>query len=81
MMSDIILSGCASFAVWHFARAVYIASRHRYVMWSYSRASAGSRIYEVDDPRRFRIGAWSNVAGLTLAVAGLVVIALDVARH
>jgi hypothetical protein len=72
MMSDIVLTGLASFAVWHFARAVYVASRHRYV---------GSRVYEADDPRRFRIGAWGNATGLILAVVGLVVIALDIARR
>lgn len=68
---------CGAWGVWYFGRATYRAFKHRYIMWSYSRASKGSRVYEVDDPRRFRIGTWTNAAGLAFMVVAVVVMACE----
>jgi hypothetical protein len=75
MIADLVIFCCAGWGIWHFSRATYAAFKHRYVMWSYSRTSEGSRVYEGDDPRRFRIGVWTNVAGLAFMVAAMGVIA------
>lgn len=80
MIADLIILCCAVWGVWHFGRATYRAFKHRYVMWSYSRASEGSHIYEVDDPRRFRIGTWTNVAGLVFMIAAMGVIVHELLR-
>ncbi|MBR7620135.1 hypothetical protein JKL49_12130 [Phenylobacterium sp. 20VBR1] len=68
MIASLFVLCCAAFGLWHFGRAIYLTFKYRYVMWSYSRGSSGSRVYEIDDPRRFRIGAWTNVSGLAFAV-------------
>lgn len=77
MIANLAIFCCGGWGVWHFGRATYRTFKHRYVMWSYSRASEGSRVYEVDDPRRFRIGAWTNVGGLAFMIAAMGVMARE----
>lgn len=77
MIWNLVFLCCGAWGIWHFGRATHTAFKHRYVMWSYSRASAGSPVYEIDDPRRFRIGAWTNVAGLAFMIVATVVIAYE----
>ena len=71
MIANLALLCLGAWGLWHFGRSTYIAFKKRYVMWSYSRASAGSRVYEVDDPRRFRIGFWANITGVGLMIAAV----------
>jgi hypothetical protein len=71
MIGNLILLCCGAWGLWHFGRAIYRAHKQRYVVWSYSRASEGSRVYEADEPRRFRIGAWANIAGFSLMIAAV----------
>ena len=70
MIWEALFLGCGVWSVWRFARGAFRAFRRRYILWSYSRASSGSKVYEVDDPKRFRIGAWTNVVGLAFAITG-----------
>lgn len=77
MIWSIFFLGCAAWGIWHFARATYRAFKYRYVMWSYSWGSEGSRVYEADDPGRFRIGSWTNIIGLALMTISAAVIAND----
>ena len=78
MIVDLLFLGCGLWGVWHFARATCVTFKDQYVLWSYSRASRGSRVYRRDDPGRFRIGAWTNVVGLALMALAVGVIAHDI---
>ena len=71
MIANLVFLCCGAWGLWYFGRATYGAFKHRYVMWSYSRASEGSRVYEADDPRRFQIGACTNVAGFVFMVVAV----------
>lgn len=68
MIWDVIIFACSVWGVWHFGRATYTSVRRRYVVWAYSWASGGSKVYEADDPKRYRVGTWANVIGLGLMI-------------
>ncbi len=66
MIWDAIFFACGVWSVWHFGRATYTSFKLRYVVFAYSWGRSGSKVYEADDPKRFRIGTWVNVIGLVI---------------
>jgi hypothetical protein len=77
MIGNLVILGCAAFAIWISVRANLVAHRDGYVMFSNIRSSSGHKLFRTDKPRVF----WASVIGnYVVIVLGVLAACMEIAE-